>query len=598
MSDLFMTPNEVALADVEDGTQLIIPASFQDALSYAQQIIWLYLHKQDKLVSGENITLTENPDGTVTISAEGGGAEARGIKSITGTVGPTGTTVTVTLTDDSTQTFFVERGPEGPQGEQGPTGPVGPQGIQGPAGETGPAGATGPQGPQGIQGEQGPAGTTGPQGETGPAGPQGPQGVPGQDGADGTDGVSPTIAITFITGGTRVSVTDAQGTQSFDVMDGAEGQQGPQGPAGPTGPQGPQGVQGVPGADGTDGTDGTDGVSPEVTIASITGGHSVTITDADHPSGQTFNVMDGVDGTDGTNGTDGTDGVSPEVTIASITGGHRVTITDEDHPLGQSFDVMDGTDGQNGTNGTNGTDGVSPEVTIASITGGHSVTITDADHPSGQTFNVMDGQDGATGATGATGPQGPAGPGVPSGGTDGQVLTKDGSTDYATKWATPQSGGGVDKIAIPWKSGTLVDSYGISCTLSNAGIKGNIFLDGTDVISNTLLFEQISLKASSQTYGPGYIDIDFDVTGITFPSGLEDIGIGTGFVGYTNLNSSSMHFEVTGNVIYRLTYISSTNKIRLHIGFSPIKGMDIVPQGATGSNYTYYIKFGSWSYDY
>ena len=41
------------------------------------------------------------------------------------------------------------------------------------------------------------------------------------------------------------------------------------------------------------GSAGTDGVSPEVTVTTITGGHTVTITDADHPSGQSFNVMDG-----------------------------------------------------------------------------------------------------------------------------------------------------------------------------------------------------------------------------------------------------------------------------------------------------------------
>lgn len=41
-------------------------------------------------------------------------------------------------------------------------------------------------------------------------------------------------------------------------------------------------------------------------------------------------------------GATGTDGVSPIVTITTITGGHRVTIIDEDHPTGQSFDVMDG----------------------------------------------------------------------------------------------------------------------------------------------------------------------------------------------------------------------------------------------------------------
>ena len=61
----------------------------------------------------------------------------------------------------------------------------------------------------------------------------------------------------------------------------------------------PQGAAGQDGADGQDGQDGTDGVSPEVTIASITDGHTVTITDKDHPSGQSFNVMDGQDGAAG-----------------------------------------------------------------------------------------------------------------------------------------------------------------------------------------------------------------------------------------------------------------------------------------------------------
>ena len=51
---------------------------------------------------------------------------------------------------------------------------------------------------------------------------------------------------------------------------------------------------GIPaGATGANGQDGDDGYSPAVTITTITGGHAVTITDATHPSGQTFNVMDG-----------------------------------------------------------------------------------------------------------------------------------------------------------------------------------------------------------------------------------------------------------------------------------------------------------------
>ena len=42
----------------------------------------------------------------------------------------------------------------------------------------------------------------------------------GADGEDGADGYSPTVTITSITGGHRITVTDADGDHSFDVMDG------------------------------------------------------------------------------------------------------------------------------------------------------------------------------------------------------------------------------------------------------------------------------------------------------------------------------------------------------------------------------------------
>lgn len=94
--------------------------------------------------------------------------------------------------------------------------------------------------------------------------------------AEGEDGFSPVITVTDITGGHRVSITDASGTNTFDVLNGQNG---------------------------TDGSDGTDGISPEIAVSDITGGHRLTITDAEHPSGQTVDVMDGTDGEDGTNGT-------------------------------------------------------------------------------------------------------------------------------------------------------------------------------------------------------------------------------------------------------------------------------------------------------
>ena len=100
--------------------------------------------------------------------------------------------------------------------------------------------------------------------------PAGQQGEPGVDGQDGEDGFSPTVTVTDITGGHRISITDATGTNTFDVLN------------------------------GTNGTDGQDGYSPTVTVTDITGGHRVSVTDA--TGTKTFDVMDGQDGHDGTDG--------------------------------------------------------------------------------------------------------------------------------------------------------------------------------------------------------------------------------------------------------------------------------------------------------
>lgn len=78
-------------------------------------------------------------------------------------------------------------------------------------GEAGEPGAAGPQGPKGEKGDKGDTGATGAAGATGP---QGPKGDPG---------VSPTVTTTAITGGSRVTITDAGGSHSFDVMDGDSG---------------------------------------------------------------------------------------------------------------------------------------------------------------------------------------------------------------------------------------------------------------------------------------------------------------------------------------------------------------------------------------
>lgn len=58
---------------------------------------------------------------------------------------------------------------------------------------------------------------------------QGNDGEDGQDGEDGKDATSPTISVTAINGGHRITITDANGTKSFDVMDGQGGEDGQDG---------------------------------------------------------------------------------------------------------------------------------------------------------------------------------------------------------------------------------------------------------------------------------------------------------------------------------------------------------------------------------
>ena len=229
------------------------------------------------------------------------------------------------------------------------------------------------------------------------------------------------VIVTTLSAGTSATVdlTDVDGHArlTLGIPRGADGNDGANGADGRDGTDGANGTNGQDGQDGQDGADGQDGVSPSVSVTTITGGHQVSITDANGTT--TFDVMDGADGedgedgadgNDGSNGSDGQDGVSPTVTVTEITGGHTVTITDADGD--HSFNVMDGADGQDGQDGADG----------------------------------QDGQDGAAGADGQTGP---AGPGVPSGGTTGQVLKKKSGTDYDTEWANESGGGSSAEMVVP-----------------------------------------------------------------------------------------------------------------------------------------------------
>ena len=120
----------------------------------------------------------------------------------------------------------------------------------------------------------------------------------------GSSGISPIVKVTAITGGNKVEITDAEGTKIFNVLNGINGTNGK---------DGVNGSDGKDGTNGLNGSDGVDGVSPTLSVAEITGGHRVTITDVNGT--QTFNVMDGQDGQ---NGVDGSSGVSEDRVLELI----------------------------------------------------------------------------------------------------------------------------------------------------------------------------------------------------------------------------------------------------------------------------------------
>jgi hypothetical protein len=143
--------------------------------------------------------------------------------------------------------------------------------------------------------------------KNGSKGSQGYTPVKGKDYFDGDDGVSPTLTVTTITGGHRVSIEDASGTKSFDVMNGGEISDAKLASAiaaylaenpiegGVDEEQLQQAVEAaLQEAKNSGEFDGEDGVSPTVNVTTVSGGHRVSITDKSGT--KTFTVMNGAVG--------------------------------------------------------------------------------------------------------------------------------------------------------------------------------------------------------------------------------------------------------------------------------------------------------------
>ena len=259
---------------------LVIPATFEECFTYAEQIAFIQQEIENLNVSDlQELTTRVNliSEHLESLQRQVDEIEVHGATievgtTTTGAEGTNASVVNVGTENNAIFNFTIPRGntgPQGPQGEQGatgergltgpagPQGERGPQGIQGLQGERGPKGDTGETGPQGPKGDTGETGETGPQGpkgdtgETGPAGPQGPKGDTGDTGPQGLQGETGPQGPKGDTGET--------GPQGPKGDTGDTGPQGPKGDTGDTGPQGPKGDTGDTGPEGPKGDTGETG---------------------------------------------------------------------------------------------------------------------------------------------------------------------------------------------------------------------------------------------------------------------------------------------------------------------------------------------------
>lgn len=249
------------------------------------------------------------------------------------------------------------------------------------------------------------------------------KGNPGNDGNPGKDGVSPTISISVITGGHRLTIKDANGTKTVDLLDGSDGSPGATGETGATGvgiknivfkqtttagnvytinltdgssydftaPAGPKGADGSGGTGG--GGSGEDGVgiqSIQLKSEADTGNtYTIILTD-----GSTYDFVAPA----GSSGKDGTSVTVTSVTESSEDGGSNVVKFSD----GKTVTIKNGSKGSGGADGKDGTSVTVTNVSESNEDGGTNV-VTFSD---GKKLNIKNGSKGSDGTPGADGSPG------------------------------------------------------------------------------------------------------------------------------------------------------------------------------------------------
>lgn len=268
--------------------------------------------------------------------------------------------------------------------------------------------------------------------------------------------VAPTVEITSISGGTRVTMTDSEGAHTFTVMNGATGARGPQGATGATGATGPQGPQGERGATGATGATGPQGPAGK--------------DGKDGENGTSFIILGRYETLNALKSAHPTGSVGDAYAVGSASS-NTIYIWSGDTKAWTELGPMQGPPGEKGDKGDKGDTGATGATGPQGIQG-----------PTGATGAT--GPQGPKGDTGATGPQGPAGK-TPVKGTD--YFTASDQTSMINKLK--------ESIYINEAGSLIVDGEEFKGNLP-LNEKGELIIDG-NVIGNYVIGEWLQGTADN-----------------------------------------------------------------------------------------------------